>query len=106
MALNFCCIFYYSDSCYAKQGSYVSDYWCETNCRDGTHPACKTSSGVHQKCICPEVGQNVNCGGHSAPTCSQCPQGNGHYWCNGDCNWNWNTNTCELIETTSTRKKR
>ncbi len=29
----------------------------------------------------------VSCGGHSATTCAQCPQGNGSAWCNGDCMW-------------------
>lgn len=29
----------------------------------------------------------VVCGGHSAPSCAQCPQGNGAGWCHGDCIW-------------------
>jgi len=29
----------------------------------------------------------VHCGGHSARKCSECPQGNGANWCNGDCQW-------------------
>ena len=29
----------------------------------------------------------VGCGGHKANTCPECPQGNGAYWCNGDCVW-------------------
>merc|ERR1712179_301028 len=29
----------------------------------------------------------VNCGGHKAPICAWCPQGNGAWWCNGDCVW-------------------
>jgi len=33
------------------------------------------------------VGADVHCGGHLAPTCADCPQGNGHYWCNGECRW-------------------
>jgi len=83
-------------TCYAKPGSHVSDYWCETNCRGGAHPACQYSSGVHQKCICDDPSSgNVNCGGHTAQSCAYCPQGNGHYWCNGDCQWNWQTSTCE-----------
>merc|ERR1712079_324570 len=32
-------------------------------------------------------GYNVNCGGHNAKTCQDCPQGNGKYWCNGECQW-------------------
>ena len=29
----------------------------------------------------------VRCGGHNAPSCDQCPQGNGPGWCNGECEW-------------------
>jgi len=29
----------------------------------------------------------VSCGGHSASSCSECPQGNGELWCNGECAW-------------------
>ena len=29
----------------------------------------------------------VNCGKHQAGSCDECPQGNGKYWCNGDCRW-------------------
>eukprot|EP00804_Cyclotella_cryptica_P000905 CCRYP_001143-RA/>CCRYP_001143-RA protein AED:0.06 eAED:0.06 QI:192/1/1/1/0.5/0.66/3/41/472 len=29
----------------------------------------------------------VRCGGHNAPSCDQCPQGNGASWCNGECEW-------------------
>ena len=32
----------------------------------------------------------------SAPDCSQCPQGNGAAWCNGDCTWNYDAGQCEL----------
>ena len=30
----------------------------------------------------------VNCGNHTAPTCSECPQGNQTALCGGDCKWN------------------
>ena len=29
----------------------------------------------------------VSCGGHSAESCADCPQGNGAVWCQGDCKW-------------------
>lgn len=29
----------------------------------------------------------VSCGGHSASSCGECPQGNGRSWCNGACAW-------------------
>ena len=30
---------------------------------------------------------NVSCGGHDAGSCEECPQGNGAYWCNDECQW-------------------
>ena len=39
---------------------------------------------------------DVSCGGHYAPTCAECPQGNGAAWCNGECKWSYNTNECLL----------
>jgi hypothetical protein len=30
---------------------------------------------------------DVSCGGHYAPTCEECPEGNGAAWCNGVCTW-------------------
>mmetsp|Transcript_40176 Transcript_40176/g.71301 ORF Transcript_40176/g.71301 Transcript_40176/m.71301 type:complete len:344 (-) Transcript_40176:42-1073(-) len=33
------------------------------------------------------VVMGISCGGHKAPSCSQCPQGHGESWCNGDCKW-------------------
>lgn len=30
---------------------------------------------------------SVICGGHSAPSCQECPQGHGADWCNGECFW-------------------
>jgi len=35
----------------------------------------------------PATGSQVTCGGHHAPTCAQCPQGNGAGWCHADCSW-------------------
>ena len=29
----------------------------------------------------------VSCGGHSATSCAECPQGQGAGWCNGNCTW-------------------
>ncbi len=36
----------------------------------------------------------VVCGGHTAPTCAECPNGNGAAWCNGECEWDYKTNVC------------
>jgi len=40
----------------------------------------------------------INCGGHTAPTCSDCPYQNGRNygesWCNGECSWDTMTETC------------
>ena len=46
-------LLYYIGPCTAKQGSYLSDSWCESNCMGGTHPSC--TSGVFQQCICSET---------------------------------------------------
>ena len=37
---------------------------------------------------------DVICGGHSASTCADCPQGNGASWCNGACKWESTSSTC------------
>ena len=36
----------------------------------------------------------VSCGGHKAESCDKCPQGNGKWWCNGDCQWNESEGRC------------
>ena len=33
------------------------------------------------------ISEYVDCGWHQAGSCEECPQGNGKYWCNGDCRW-------------------
>ena len=33
------------------------------------------------------IGAGVSCGGYSAHSCVDCPQGHGASWCNGDCEW-------------------
>ena len=42
------------------------------------------------------IDPNVNCGGHYANFCHECPSGNGASWCNGDCQWNSLINECEI----------
>jgi len=42
---------------------------------------------------------SVNCGGHRAETCAKCPYKKsgeymGKHWCNGECNWAEETETC------------
>lgn len=47
------------------------------------------------------IGSNKNgqvcCGGHWAPTCSDCPRGNGRAWCNGQCSWLSTTGQCVSV---------
>ena len=33
------------------------------------------------------VQSEVNCGGHKAESCNNCPEEWGVVWCNGDCEW-------------------
>lgn len=35
----------------------------------------------------PQSATSVSCGNHGAESCSECPQGNGAGWCNGECVW-------------------
>lgn len=46
------------------------------------------SKGEIESCVKDEEPPTVvNCGGHTAPSCAKCPQGNGEAWCNGECQW-------------------
>lgn len=46
----------------------------------------------------------VSCGGHSAATCAQCPQGHGKFWCHGDCAWTDEGTCVPKDDTTRTTK--
>ena len=37
----------------------ISSIWCNQNCANGRHPACKSSSGVHQFCECSDEGTDT-----------------------------------------------
>ena len=37
----------------------------------------------------------VSCGNHDAERCSECPQGNGQAWCNGECVWDAAWDECK-----------
>ena len=37
----------------------------------------------------------VSCGTHRALTCPECPEGHGASWCNGQCLWSNQTQTCQ-----------
>merc|ERR1712055_567307 len=58
-------------------------------CTDGS-----TSQLVNEECQCVSPGiprakrsTSVDCGGHYAPSCQECPQGKRAGWCNGECMW-------------------
>jgi len=38
--------------------------------------------------------ETVSCGSHKADTCLACPEGKGKDWCNGDCQWDSESDTC------------
>ena len=40
----------------------------------------------------------VSCGSHKSDSCSNCPQGHGKQWCNGDCQWDDEAGTCIDVE--------
>jgi len=70
----------YGDTCndFAQNSNYCANYgsWLVTN-KPTANEAC---------CVC-KAQITVNCGGHRASSCAQCPQGNGQWWCNGECSW-------------------
>ena len=37
---------------------------------------------------------SVSCGGHTMPTCAECPLGHGAAWCGGDCHWSKKVDAC------------
>ena len=60
-------------------------------------PSNKKKKGVYNKTAFPGFSKattTVRCGGHTAPTCSDCPRGNGASWCNGECEWDYIHHTC------------
>merc|ERR1712060_485842 len=79
--------------------------WCNGDCdwwhgecmltRDADNAICSSkTSGT--TCLgecawsnggCSYSEKNSWCGGHQAPTCSECPDGHGSAWCNGECSW-------------------
>lgn len=59
--------------------------WCMRSlapCCDGL-----VCNGTLFKSSCRKPKAHLSCGDHLAETCSECPQGNGASWCNGDCEW-------------------
>ena len=69
-------------------GDCDSDSDCAGSLVCGTDNCQAHHAGAHPSadcCVAPVA--PVSCGGHDASTCQDCPQGHGHYWCNGDCVW-------------------
>ena len=65
------------------QGNGAS--WCNGDCTWITDQCTETlTTGAISSTISTI---SLNCGGHYASSCENCPQGNGASWCNGDCNW-------------------
>ena len=44
----------------AGQRRGISSIWCNQNCAGGRHPACQSSSGVHQFCKCSDESMLIN----------------------------------------------
>jgi len=79
-----------SNRCAYKQGDCDSDGECapdhicgDNNCKDFWADAEPDAD------CCIPGGPPVNCGNHQAVSCAACPQGNGAWWCNGDCFWSY-----------------
>lgn len=59
--------------------------WCNGNCT-WLRGAC-VSHSVASKDLQQDEDDSVSCGSHAADSCSECPQGHGETWCNGECIW-------------------
>ena len=59
----------------------VNDKW---GSKAGTY---QKASGLINKRSHWKRADKVTCGRHSAPSCKECPNGNGASWCNGECMW-------------------
>jgi len=60
----------------------------------------KLPTGFPTKSTTSPTSTLVSCGNHNAPSCYECPQGNGAAWCNGECSWI--DNQCQPFGTTPT----
>ena len=72
-----------SHKCDENQGDCDVDSDCKSGLKcglDNCHQGFPSSG--YDCCYKP-----VSCGGHEAPSCKECTQGNGASWCNGDCEW-------------------
>ena len=90
------CNCYHNETCSAGYHPLVGDGYChdETNteqCDFDGGDCCSSND---------DFSGSVSCGNHNAISCSECPQGNGASWCNGDCQWK-NTE-CILISDVNT----
>jgi len=84
------CIYFYSrilgtEHCGKKlqAGSFSTDEEVEEDKKSENHHTVTSTK------------DNVNCGNHDAPTCADCPQGNGASWCNGECEWSNENEACQ-----------
>ena len=59
------------------------------NCKDHAYKQCPGA-------LCENYRDknSVSCGGHHANKCENCPGKHGRSWCNGDCKWDQQSNSC------------
>ena len=76
--------------CPFSDGTDYGAGWCNGDC------FWNSATSVCQDTAACAPENEVDCGGHTACSCGECPQGNGAGWCNGDCWWNDVTSACEV----------
>ena len=68
------------------------------SCSSSTDPRCDPPGSVNSAPVSTPAptpaAPKVSCGGHTAATCGECPQGHGKIWCNGDCKWKNKKQVC------------
>ena len=68
-------------------------------CSGGGHAKIVKEDESKQQRHNEQVEEEVSWERHQAKSCTDCPQGNGKSWCNGDCHWDSSENdgACKLI---------
>jgi hypothetical protein len=68
-------------------------------CSGGGHAIIVKEDESKQQRHNEQVEEEVSWERHQAKSCTDCPQGNGKSWCNGDCHWDSSENdgACKLI---------
>lgn len=83
-----CCNSCSSGTCGSRRRNMLRNRRLEVQSSDGT----RSIESNHRESF--DAVALVSCGQHNATSCSECPQGKGRAWCNGDCQWDDANDIC------------